>query len=111
VHIQPSQELEIIAVPAEPSQQRVFGDQRAALAGEQIKPVIQARFAVAQPVGDHLGSPVEDGEDAAPIGWGPFLRLTVTDLHDTVTAELPGMRIAGEIHRLQMAQFVEPPYE
>ena len=37
-----------------------------------------------------------------------FLRLAITDLHDAVTAELAGMRIAGEIHRLQMAQLVKP---
>ena len=85
-----------------------FGDECASLAGEQIKPVIQVGLAVGQPVGDHLAGPSEHRQHAAPLGRGSLLRLAVTDLDHPVTAELPAMRITGEVHRLQVAQFVEP---
>ena len=45
VQIQSVRQLQIPTVPAEPAQQRVLGDQRASLAGEQIKPVGHTRLA------------------------------------------------------------------
>ena len=61
-----------------------------------------------QPVGEYVRCPVEYGQCAAPLGWGSLFGLAVADLNNAVTAELPGVSIAGEIHGLQVADLVEP---
>src|SRR5258708_26186420 len=65
VQIQSVWQLKIPTVATEPAQQRVLGDQRASLAGEQIKPGAHTRLSVGEPVGDHLSSPREHRQDAA----------------------------------------------
>ena len=109
MQIQSVWQLEIAAVATEPAQQRVLGDQRASFAGEQIQPGAHTRLPVSEPVGDYLGSPAEHRQDAAALGRGSLLGLAVAHLHNAMATELAGMGIAGEVHRLQMAQFVETP--
>jgi hypothetical protein len=107
MQIQSVRQLKIPTVATKPAQQRVLGDQRASFTGEQIKPVRHTRPPVSEPVGDHLSSPLEHRQDATPLRRGSLLGLAVAHLHNAIAAELASMGIAGEIHRLQMAQFVE----
>lgn len=60
-----------------------------------------------EPVADDLRCPVEHRENGPAFGWGAFLGLAVTDLHDAVAAELGCVRVAGEVDGLQVSQFVE----
>ncbi len=65
MQIQPGRQPEVIAITAEPAQQRVLGDQRPSLAGKQVDAVIHATLSVRQPIGDHLRRPVKDSQHTA----------------------------------------------
>ncbi len=61
-----------------------------------------------EPVDDDLGGPLEDCQNSSPLWRGSLFSLAIPDRDGAVAAEFARMRVAGEVNRLQMSQFVEP---